>query len=73
MENIKHGDGSLDALTRRKCWVQDVNIDADVDFRIPDPVFKLFDDASHPDTIDIPGFDHVKAAADIVSYVPSSP
>lgn len=55
--------------TRCKSWVQDVNINADVDFGIPYPSFQLINHAIDANSVDASGFDDIESASSIVSKI----
>lgn len=53
-------------LTWSKCRVQNVDVNADINFCTGDPIFDFGDDAVNTNAINIPGFDNLKAASLII-------
>ncbi len=63
----------LNALTRRECRIQDVNVDTDIDSRSTDPVFKLTDNSIHSNAVDVPGCQNLEATTNVIASVPFPP
>lgn len=66
-------DNLLPSLTWCKCWVENVNVDRNVDLAVSDALLQTVDDSIDANPVYLSGLDHVEPASDVVADVSMRP